>query len=775
MDKKQPYNPMTALLRLTATLLLLLSTATTALDQATDYEQDLLEPEQAFAFSATVEDDSTLQVSWKIADGYYMYRDRMRFSSETPGVELGEPSLPAGKIKEDEFFGKIATFRNQATATIPVIRKAGAATTIQLKAVSQGCADIGVCYPPHTQLAQLEMPAAPATATDDNQTLKMLNALSDNLGLDAGDDEFLDPDIAFQADIIEASPTTLIVRWIIAEGYYLYRDKLNIQISGDGVTAGPVEIPAGEIKHDEFFGDVAVFHNEIQARVPLTRANGDATDINVQLGYQGCAEAGICYPPIKKQLAVTLAAYDPGNAPATALTQVQAATTNNTDTSLSSTSQDDFARVLQDSSLWWAMLFFFAAGVLLAFTACVYPMIPILSSIIVGQGQTITTGKAFMLSLLYVEGVAVTYAVIGVISAQLGAGVQAFFQNPWILTGFALIFVALALSMFGFFSLQMPAFIQARLSNTSHRTKGGTLLGVFIMGILSALIVGPCAGPVLIGALIYTSQSGDYLTGALAMFALGNGMGAPLLVIGASGGKLLPKAGGWMNTVKAVFGVILLGVAIVMLERILPGPVTLVMWALLLIVSAIYMRALDALPDGVSGWHKLWKGLGIAMLIYGIILIIGATTGARDPLNPLRNINTAVTVSSSGEHTSQPLKFERIKSVEDFNAAVQKSAAAGKPVMLDFYADWCTYCIQMEEYTFPDQQVQKELANVTLLQADVTDNDETDIALLNHFKLFAPPAILFFGTNGEEHREYRLVGVLDAVEFLEHLQQAIPE
>ena len=617
------------------------------------------------------------------------------------------------------------------------------------------------------------MPAAPATATDNNQTLQTLNALSDNLGLNAGDDEFLDPDIAFQADIIEASPTTLVVRWIIAEGYYLYRDKLNIQISGDGVTAGPAEIPAGEIKHDEFFGDVAVFHNEIQARVPLTRANGDATDINVQLGYQGCAEAGICYPPIKKQLAVTLAAYDPGNTPAAVPAQAQAATANNTDTSLSSTSQDDFARVLQDSSLWWAMLFFFAAGVLLAFTACVYPMIPILSSIIVGQGQTITTGKAFMLSLLYVEGVAVTYAVIGVISAQLGAGVQAFFQNPWILTGFALIFVALALSMFGFFSLQMPAFIQARLSNTSHRMKGGTLLGVFVMGILSALIVGPCAGPVLIGALIYTSQSGDYLTGALAMFALGNGMGAPLLVIGASGGKLLPKAGGWMNTVKAVFGVILLGVAIVMLERILPGPVTLVMWALLLIVSAIYMRALDALPDGVSGWHKLWKGLGIAMLIYGIILIIGATTGARDPLNPLRNINTAVTVSSSGEHTSQHLKFERIKSIEDFNAAVQKSSAAGKPVILDFYADWCTYCIQMEEYTFPDPQVQKELANVTLLQADVTDNDETDIALLNHFKLFAPPAILFFGTDGEEHREYRLVGFLDADKFLGHVKEAL--
>ena len=766
---------MTALLRVAATLLFLLSTASSALDQVAAYEQDLLEPEQAFAFSATVADDSTLQVSWKIADGYYMYRDRIRFSSATPGVELGEPSLPAGNIKEDEFFGKIATFRNQATATIPVIRKASAPTTIQLKAVSQGCADIGICYPPQTQLAQLEMPAAAVTATDNSQTLQTLNALSDNLGLDAGDDEFLDPDIAFQADIIEASPTTLVVRWIIAEGYYLYRDKLNIQISGDGVTAGPAEIPAGEIKHDEFFGDVAVFHNEIQARVPLTRANGNAADINVQLGYQGCAEAGICYPPIKKQLAVTLAAYDPNNAPAAAAAALPAATTDNTSTSLSSSSQDDFARILQDSSLLWAMLLFFAAGVLLAFTACVYPMIPILSSIIVGQGQTITTGKAFMLSLIYVEAVAVTYAVIGMISAQLGAGVQAFFQNPWILAGFALIFVALALSMFGFFNLQLPASVQARLSDSSNRMKGGTLLGVAIMGVLSALIVGPCAGPVLIGALLYTSQSGDYLTGALAMFALGNGMGAPLLVIGASGGKLLPKAGGWMDTVKAVFGVILLGVAIVMLGRILPGPVTLVMWALLLIVSAVYMRALDAVPDGISGWHKLWKGLGIAMLIYGIILIIGATTGARDPLNPLRNINTAVTVGSSGEHTTQHLKFERIKSIEDFDAAVQKSSAAGQPVMLDFYADWCTYCIQMEEYTFPDPQVQQQLANVTLLQADVTNNDETDIALLNHFKLFAPPAILFFGTDGEEHRKYRLVGFLDANDFLAHVQKAIPE
>ncbi|NOR39820.1 MAG: thioredoxin fold domain-containing protein, partial [Gammaproteobacteria bacterium] len=295
------------------------------------------------------------------------------------------------------------------------------------------------------------------------------------------------------------------------------------------------------------------------------------------------------------------------------------------------------------------------------------------------------------------------------------------------------------------------------------------------MGVLSALIVGPCAGPVLIGALIYTSQSGDYLTGALAMFALGNGMGAPLLVICTTGGKLLPKAGGWMDTVKAVFGVILLGVAILMLERILPGPVSMMLWALLLIVPAIYMRALDPLSEGVSGWRRFWKGLGIVMLIYGVILILGAATGARDPLNPLRNLNTVMTTSGEATHASRHLQFDRIKNIDDFNAALTTNTAQGKPVMLDFYADWCTYCLKMEDYTFSDPGVQQALASVTLLQADVTANDAEDLALLNHFNLFAPPAILFFGEDGEERRDSRLVGFMGADDFRAYVQEALAE
>ncbi len=753
-------------LKLLAVLLVLIMPAAFALDSL---EQDLLTPDQAFRFSADIVDPATLRVTWDIADGYYLYRDRIRFSTDTPGIELGEVVLPAGEIKDDEFFGRLTIYRKQAVVSIPFTRSPDAPATVSLSAVSQGCADIGVCFPPHTQVAELTLPEpSPARATG---AIDMLKPLGEKFGLGAaGDEHFLDADEAFRVSVTPERPDLLLVRWDIADGYYLYRDKFKIQLAeGNGVVLGAPTLPPGETKHDEFFGDVQIFHQEAEMRVPLKRTSPDAMNITLQLAYQGCADAGICYPPIKKTLPVTLAILDADQGTATAGVRAGAPPTAFGVTSR----QDDIARVLREGSAGWIVLSFFAAGVLLAFTACMYPMIPILSSIIVGQGASITTARAFTLSLVYVEAMAATYAFIGVISAQIGAGVQAFFQNPWILTLFALIFVTLALSMFGFFNLQLPASWQARLSHTSHRQKGGTLIGVAVMGILSALIVGPCAGPVLIGALIYSSQTGDYLTGALAMFALGNGMGAPLLVICTSGGKLLPKAGAWMVTVKAVFGVVLLGVAILMLERILPGPVTLVLWALLLIIPAVYMGAIEHVTTGASGWRRFWKGVSIAMLVYGVILMLGAATGARDPLNPLRNLTTVNAAPDGGTHASQNLPFQRIKSIEDFNAALKESARLGKPVMLDFYADWCTYCIKMEDYTFSDGRVQEALAGFSLLQADVTANDAADLALLNHFKLFAPPAILFFGADGRERTDHRLVGYLGVDEFLAHLKGAI--
>jgi len=752
-------------------LLLLILTcfapAVSAIDNLGD-EPQLLTPDKAFQFSARSDDKGRLHATWEIADGYYLYRDKIRFSTQTPGLNLGDAILPKGKIKDDEFFGQIEIYRGKLTAEIPVRSSNKNSNEITLTAVSQGCADIGVCYPPHTQVAKLDLPTKPATRLlSKSAALTTLNNLSNSLGLGQADDEFLNPDIAFQFVVDVSHADLLVARWTIAEGYYLYKKSIKITLQeGNGIALGNYQLPTGKTKHDEFFGDVEVYYETFEVEIPLQRTAGSTNEITLQLDYQGCADAGLCYPPAKKSVPVILAAYDDSTskpvAPATASVDVPPAA-----------EQDDIARVLKESGLVWIVLFFFGAGVLLAFTACMYPMIPILSSIIVGHGKNMTASKGFMLSFIYVQAMALTYAVIGVASAQAGAGVQAFFQNPWILGMFALIFVGLALSMFGFYSLQLPASLQARLSETSNHQKGGSLLGVAVMGVLSALIVGPCAGPVLIGALIYTSQSGDYLSGALAMFALGNGMGAPLLVLGASGGKLLPKAGGWMDTVKCVFGVILLGVAILMLERVLPGPVTLMLWALLLIVPAIYMGALGSLPDDTSGWRKLWKGLGTAMLVYGIILILGAATGARDPLNPLRNLTSAMNHSTEGGYTPSHLNFQRIKSIEDFDAALARSTRQGKPLILDFYADWCTYCIKMEDYTFSDQRVQLALANTTLVQADVTANDETDLALLNHFNLFAPPAILFFGTDGHERRNYRLIGFKDADDFLMHLEQVI--
>jgi thiol:disulfide interchange protein DsbD len=397
-------------------------------------------------------------------------------------------------------------------------------------------------------------------------------------------------------------------------------------------------------------------------------------------------------------------------------------------------------------------------------------MIPILSGIIAGHGDQITTRKAFVLSLVYVLAMAITYTVAGVLAGLFGENLQAYFQNPWILSSFALVFVLLALSMFGFYDLQLPSSLQSRLTEVSNKQQGGSLFGVAIMGFLSALIVGPCVAPPLAGALIYIGQTGDALLGGLALFALSMGMGAPLIAIGTSAGKLLPRAGSWMDAVKAVFGVALLGVAIVMLERIIPAEVAMLLWGMLLIISAVYMGALRTLQIEASGWQKLWKGLGVVFLVYGALMLVGAAAGGKDTLQPLRGL--AIAGGSGSAH--QELVFKRIKSLQDLQQEVASASAAGKTVMLDFYADWCVSCKEMEKYTFTDAGVIAALANTVLLQADVTANDDTDQALLQgHFGLPGPPAIIFYGADGKERKAYRVVGFKPAKAFAEHVQQAI--
>jgi thiol:disulfide interchange protein DsbD len=491
-------------------------------------------------------------------------------------------------------------------------------------------------------------------------------------------------------------------------------------------------------------------------------------DTVATVGYQGCADIGICYPPQTSTVPLRLAALEPGaSPPAAASAQSDAPVATASQAPLSE--QDRIARSLVEGNRFLAILSFFGFGLLLAFTPCVFPMIPILSSIIVGQGEHITTRRAFVLSLVYVLAMAFTYTIAGVLAGLFGANLQAAFQDPWILGSFAAVFVLLSLSMFGFYDLQIPQSLQSRLASWSNSQRSGTLIGVAIMGLLSALIVGPCVAAPLAGALIVIGQTGDPVLGGLALFAMSLGMGAPLLAIGTGAGKLLPRAGDWMNAIKAVFGVLLLAVALWMLERILPAAIALGLWGLLLIVSSIYMGALDSLPPDATGWRRFWKGIGLALLVYGALLLVGAASGSSDATQPLRGMMGGGAMVAGAPETKAP--FTTIKSLEDMQTAVANASRQGRPVMLDFYADWCVDCKKLERYTFSDAQVQATLENTLLLKADVTANDATDRELMHHFGIIGPPSILFFDPSGQERREFRLVGFLDAGEFGAHLRR----
>ncbi|MDD5330609.1 MAG: protein-disulfide reductase DsbD, partial [Sulfuricella sp.] len=412
---------------------------------------------------------------------------------------------------------------------------------------------------------------------------------------------------------------------------------------------------------------------------------------------------------------------------------------------------------------------FFGFGLLLALTPCVFPMIPILSGIIVGQGHTLTKSRAFGLSLAYVLGMAITYAAAGVAAGLSGTLLSNALQNPWVLGGFALVFVLLALSMFDLYELQMPSFIQSRFTEASNRARGGGLAGIFAMGALSAVIVGPCVAAPLAGALLYIGQTGDVVLGGSALFALALGMGAPLLLVGVSAGALLPRAGAWMQAVKGFFGVLLLGVAIWLISPVIPAAAHMLLWAALLIVSAMYLHALDPLPHPNSGFAKFWKGVGVMVLIAGVSLVIGALSGNRDILQPLSGLRAFSGEAKAAEGAA--LKFERVKSVAELERRVQQ--AKGKYVMLDFYADWCVSCKEFERFTFSDAKVQAKLRDAVLLQADVTANSEDDKALLKKFGLFGPPGIIFFDKNGKELSASRVVGYEPPEKFIGSLDAVI--
>lgn len=598
--------------------------------------------------------------------------------------------------------------------------------------------------------------------------------------------ELLPPDQAFKLTIKVRSANTLIAEFEPAENYYLYKDKIAFEPKNAGTLIEKISLPQGKMKNDPTFGQTEVYYKPFQAVISLKREISAATQLSIAATYQGCNEPiGVCYAPIDKLIKLTLPVAksvagvlaDSISNDATAATDF--IKTKQTDPKSELLALPDSRRSIESESkkigkmfeggnFWLILASFFGIGLLLSFTPCVFPMFPILSGIIVNSGENLTKSHGFILALAYVMGMSLTYSAAGVAAGLSGAMLSVALQNAWVLGGFALVFVALSLSMFGFYELQLPSSIQSKLSKETGHLRGGHLASVFGMGALSALIIGPCVAAPLAGALLYISQTRDVVLGAAALFSMALGMGVPLLILGASAGAFLPKAGPWMESVKRFFGVLLLGVAIWLVSPVIPTAIHMLMWAALLIISAIYLNAIDSLPTGSSGFRKLLKGIGIISLLLGIALLAGVLSGSRDILQPLAKINLT---SISGNNTnkiniieSKHLPFERVSSLTELNKRITESQ--NKYVMLDFYADWCISCKEMERFTFTDPEVRNRLGDVVLLQVDVTEGTADDEALLKYFKLFGPPGILFFDPSGREIYDARTIGYQNKEEFL---------
>ncbi|HVA55984.1 MAG TPA: protein-disulfide reductase DsbD [Gammaproteobacteria bacterium] len=715
-----------------------------------------LPPEQVYRLQVQPR-NGVLMAHWDILPGYYLYKNKFQFISHTPSIVLGAPQFPSGEQHSDPYFGAQEIYRNGVTASIPYTGSG----SLQLEVKYQGCADMGFCYPPQSQqfnLTLAEHLQAPAITKPGVVAAVHPPDLAALVNDGNSGNSFPPPDQVFQIMAQAKDANTVEVSWQIADGYYLYRQKFHFTSSDPEIALGAPDFPQGQIENDQYFGTSEIYRHSVSAMIPVTRSS-DATTFDLTATYQGCADKGLCYPPITKTLNIDFAAPGMAAIP-NAATKPQTSITTEP-----GSQQGRLAELIRHGNLAWVLLVFLGLGLALTFTPCVLPMIPIIAGLIAGQHEKPSTRRAFLLSLVYVLTMALTYTTAGVIVALIGANLQAWFQNPWIVSVFSLIFVLLALSMFGLYELQMPSAIQTRLVGFSNTQKGGAFVGVGIMGVLSALIVGPCITAPLVAALLVIGQSGDALRGGLSLFALGIGMGIPLLIVGTSAGKLVPKAGPWMQSVKSVLGVLLLGVAIWFLSRILPGPLTLALWAALTMFCGIYLL----LADIRDGWRKLSRAVGMLAIVYGIILLVGAAIGGSDPFQPLARLKTA-SLATRSTH-SQGLRFSRIKTLADLNQALAQASRNHQTVMLDFYADWCVSCKEMQHGAFVDPGVLAALANTVLLQADVTANDAGDQALLKHFGIYGPPSIMFFDASGQELTGLRVVGYMDARDFEMRIHQ----
>ena len=545
--------------------------------------------------------------------------------------------------------------------------------------------------------------------------------------------DFLPVREAFKLSLVSSDTQSVTLRFVAAEGYYLYRHRLNFSVEPAGFDLGEAQLPAGKAKHDEFFGDVEVYYGVLDVRLPLD--NPDNRPLRLQVGYQGCADKGLCYPPETEYIEI-------GEMPASV------------------------ADLQKSEWTWKDLALFFLAGLGLTFTPCVLPMLPILSGVVL-RGRP-SNARGLVLSLAYVLPMATCYAVLGALMGLFGAGLnlQAMLPSPWVLVPFAAFFGLFAMAMFGVFELRLPAFIRDRLDQRASQTRGGTIAGAATLGVLSSLIVSPCITAPLTALLLYISSTGDAVGGGLQLFALGLGMGTPLVLFGAGGGALLPKSGPWLVTVRNAFGVMLLAVSVWLLERVLPGSLSLALWGLLAGGVAVFLGALEFGPK--THRQKLAQIVGLALLVYALAAWVGALQGTSDPLKPLGQLS-----ATASQGSTKSGAWQTLSSPAELDAALAEAKAAGQPLLLDWYADWCISCKVIEREVFGNAEVGSKLAGWRLIRFDITESSAAQRALLDRYQLFGPPAIQLFSAQGDELLDLRVVGEVDAATFGVRLDRAV--
>ncbi|HWT14178.1 MAG TPA: protein-disulfide reductase DsbD [Patescibacteria group bacterium] len=772
--------------------------------QAID-EKDLLPVDDAFRLEAEAVTPGWIEFRWKVAPGYYLYKERIKVVLAEEATFKANPlHLPPGKIKEDQFFGRMETYRDSVTAKLTGAAADGV-TLLRFKVSYQGCADAGICYPPQRKEVVVSLPD-PARALPDAAAIDPVATAAPALALPgtaaasapadvpvvvapvpfslpgtaaaqpaAVDALPLPEEEAFQVETIAVSGTELLARFTMPKDYYLYRDKTGFILEDPSVgELGAPRWPPSRSFDDPEFGRVEVFFDLVEIPIVLARKEGAARDLQLRVNLQGCQLDGICYPPMTRILTIAMPAASAEELAAAraAIAPVSPELRAAEPAAAAEGSADFFADSLRGGNRWFAMLVFLLVGIGLAFTPCVFPMVPILSGIVAGAGDNLSTRRAFVLSLVYVLASAVVFTIVGVIAGLAGQNLQALFQKPWILVSFAIVFVALALSMFGFYELQLPSRWQTKLTSTSNKVEGGSLWGVAIMGALSALIVGPCVAPPLAGAVVYISQTRDPIFGGLALFSLALGMGLPLLAFGTGAGHWMPRAGRWMELVKVAFGIAFLWLAIWMLERILDPVWIMFLAGILLVGKGVHLHALERLPENPTGWQKTWKAIGLIFVILGVLQFIGMASGARDWTRPLENLGRSSASAVGGDGAAGELRFDKANSNDALDAVIANAKAAGKPVLFDFYADWCIECKRMERTTFRDPAVIAAANGYVLVKADVTDQSDAHVALQQRFGIIGPPATLFFDAAGNEIRNERLIGYEAAAEFSARLTRA---